>query len=83
MPRRCSGRRRMRTVPDHMSIRSRGRRSSWPATNGSAGRPHRRASSEASEVGRYEAVRMRNQIVVGLDDSPSGKAGLQWAAEQA
>jgi nucleotide-binding universal stress UspA family protein len=26
---------------------------------------------------------MRNQIVVGLDDSPSGKAGLQWAAEQA
>jgi nucleotide-binding universal stress UspA family protein len=26
---------------------------------------------------------MRNKIVVGLDDSPSGKAGLQWAAEQA
>jgi nucleotide-binding universal stress UspA family protein len=26
---------------------------------------------------------MRNQIVVGVDDSPSGKAGLQWAAEEA
>jgi nucleotide-binding universal stress UspA family protein len=26
---------------------------------------------------------MRSQIVVGLDDSPSSKAGLQWAAEQA
>ena len=26
---------------------------------------------------------MRNEIVVGLDDSPSGKAGLQWAAQQA
>lgn len=26
---------------------------------------------------------MRNEIVVGLDDSPSGKAALNWAAEQA
>ncbi len=26
---------------------------------------------------------MRNQIVVGLDDSPSSEAGLQWAAQQA
>jgi nucleotide-binding universal stress UspA family protein len=26
---------------------------------------------------------MKNQIVVGVDDSPSGRAGLQWAAEQA
>jgi nucleotide-binding universal stress UspA family protein len=26
---------------------------------------------------------MRSQIVVGLDDSPSSKAGLHWAAEQA
>jgi hypothetical protein len=26
---------------------------------------------------------MRNEIVVGLDDSPSSKVGLQWAAEQA
>jgi nucleotide-binding universal stress UspA family protein len=26
---------------------------------------------------------MRNEIVVGLDDSPSGKAALDWAAEQA
>ena len=26
---------------------------------------------------------MKSQIVVGLDDSPSSKAGLQWAAEQA
>ena len=26
---------------------------------------------------------MRNEIVVGLDDSPSGKAALQWAAQQA
>jgi hypothetical protein len=26
---------------------------------------------------------MRSQIVVGLNDSPSSKAGLQWAAEQA
>jgi nucleotide-binding universal stress UspA family protein len=26
---------------------------------------------------------MRNEIVVGLADSPSSKAGLQWAAEQA
>jgi nucleotide-binding universal stress UspA family protein len=26
---------------------------------------------------------MRNEIVVGLDDSPSSKAALQWAAEQA
>ena len=26
---------------------------------------------------------MRNEIVVGLDDSPSSKAGLQWAAHQA
>ena len=26
---------------------------------------------------------MRSQIVVGLDDSPSSKAALQWAAEQA
>jgi hypothetical protein len=25
----------------------------------------------------------RNEIVVGLDDSPSGKAALSWAAEQA
>ena len=25
----------------------------------------------------------RNEIVVGLDDSPSGKAALRWAAEQA
>jgi nucleotide-binding universal stress UspA family protein len=26
---------------------------------------------------------MRNEIVVGLADSPSSKAGLQWAAEKA
>jgi nucleotide-binding universal stress UspA family protein len=26
---------------------------------------------------------MRNEIVVGLDDSPSSKAALSWAAEQA
>jgi hypothetical protein len=26
---------------------------------------------------------MRNEIVVGLADSPSGKAALQWAAQQA
>ena len=26
---------------------------------------------------------MRNEIVVGLDDSPSSKAALNWAAEQA
>jgi nucleotide-binding universal stress UspA family protein len=26
---------------------------------------------------------MRNEIVVGLDDSPSGKAALDWAAQQA
>jgi len=26
---------------------------------------------------------MRNEIVVGLDDSPSSKAALQWAAQQA
>jgi nucleotide-binding universal stress UspA family protein len=26
---------------------------------------------------------MRNEIVVGLDDSPSSKAALDWAAEQA
>jgi hypothetical protein len=26
---------------------------------------------------------MRNEIVVELDDSPSSKANLQWAAEQA
>ena len=26
---------------------------------------------------------MKNEIVVGLDDSPSGKAALQWAAQQA
>ncbi|HKN42526.1 MAG TPA: universal stress protein, partial [Propionibacteriaceae bacterium] len=26
---------------------------------------------------------MKNGIVVGLDDSPSGKAALQWAAQQA
>jgi nucleotide-binding universal stress UspA family protein len=26
---------------------------------------------------------MRSQIVIGLNDSPSSKAGLQWAAEQA
>ena len=26
---------------------------------------------------------MKNEIVVGLDDSPSGKAALAWAAEQA
>jgi nucleotide-binding universal stress UspA family protein len=26
---------------------------------------------------------MRNEIVVGLDDSPSGKSALNWAAEQA
>jgi nucleotide-binding universal stress UspA family protein len=26
---------------------------------------------------------MRNEIVVGSDDSPSGKAALQWAAQQA
>jgi hypothetical protein len=26
---------------------------------------------------------MKNEIVVGLDDSPSGKAVLDWAAEQA
>jgi nucleotide-binding universal stress UspA family protein len=26
---------------------------------------------------------MRNEIVVGLDDSPSSRAALQWAAEQA
>jgi nucleotide-binding universal stress UspA family protein len=26
---------------------------------------------------------MKNEIVVGLDDSPSGKAALDWAAEQA
>ena len=26
---------------------------------------------------------MRNEIVVGLDSSPSGKAALIWAAEQA
>ena len=25
----------------------------------------------------------RNEIVVGLDDSPSGKAALRWAADQA
>jgi universal stress protein family protein len=25
----------------------------------------------------------RNEIVVGLDDSPSAKAALRWAAEQA
>jgi nucleotide-binding universal stress UspA family protein len=25
---------------------------------------------------------MRNEIVVGLDDSPSSKAALNWAAEQ-
>jgi hypothetical protein len=28
-------------------------------------------------------VRMRNEFVVGLDDSPSSKAALNWAAEQA
>ena len=26
---------------------------------------------------------MKNEIVVGLDDSPSGKAALDWAAQQA
>ena len=26
---------------------------------------------------------MRNEIVVGLDDSPSSRAALDWAAEQA
>ena len=26
---------------------------------------------------------MKNEIVVGLDDSPSGKAALKWAAEHA
>jgi nucleotide-binding universal stress UspA family protein len=26
---------------------------------------------------------MRNEIVAGLDDSPSGKAALEWAAQQA
>jgi hypothetical protein len=26
---------------------------------------------------------MKNEIVVGLDDSPSGKAVVDWAAEQA
>jgi hypothetical protein len=26
---------------------------------------------------------MKNEIVVGLYDSPSGKAALTWAAEQA
>jgi hypothetical protein len=26
---------------------------------------------------------MKNEIVVGLNDSPSGKAALTWAAEQA
>jgi nucleotide-binding universal stress UspA family protein len=26
---------------------------------------------------------MKSEIVVGLDDSPSGKAALDWAAEQA
>ncbi|HEX3198434.1 MAG TPA: universal stress protein [Propionibacteriaceae bacterium] len=26
---------------------------------------------------------MRDEIVVGLDDSPSSKAALDWAAEQA
>ena len=30
-----------------------------------------------------EGCGMRNEIVVGLDDSPSSKAALDWAAEQA
>jgi nucleotide-binding universal stress UspA family protein len=36
-------------------------------------------------VGDAKELRImtRNEIVVGLDDSPSGKAALRWAAEQA
>jgi K+-sensing histidine kinase KdpD len=30
-----------------------------------------------------EGCGMKNEIVVGLDDSPSGKAVVDWAAEQA
>jgi hypothetical protein len=45
------------TVLDRMPIRSRGPRSSWPATNGNGCQLHRRPSSEASEIRPYEEVR--------------------------
>jgi hypothetical protein len=48
---------RITWTPDRLSVRSRGRRSSWPATNGNGGRLRRRASSEASEIGPNEEVR--------------------------